>query len=110
MAQFLEEPQFAHRDGVAQVEVGGGGVVPAVDPQGTALLQALPQFLGHPFFDLIIAKFGPVHQQGNLFVYGQRLHGWLLGERIQGCKGARIQGYKGARVQGYKVQGYRVQG
>ena len=74
MAQVLELAQLAHRDGVTKVQVGGGRVVAAVDPQGAAFFfgldQSLAQLRGHGLLQVLIAIFRSLHQQFHLFVNG----------------------------------------
>ena len=72
MAQVLELAQLTHRDRVAKVQVGLGGVVPAVDPQrltgALRFAQALAQFTRHLALGLLVAVVGALHQPGNLGV------------------------------------------
>ena len=74
----MELPQSAHRDGVAQGEVNGGGVIATVDAQRAPGLlrfdQPLAQFCPHVLFDLFVAEFCTAHQSGNLFVNRRSAH------------------------------------
>jgi hypothetical protein len=73
--QVLELAQLAHGHGVAQVQVGRGGVVAAVHPQGpprlAAFLQPLAQLRLHVFVGLGVTEIDAPHEDGQLFFDGR---------------------------------------
>ena len=70
MPQFLELAQLAHGDGVAQVQIRRGGIVPAIDAQRTPFLagqdQTLAQFDGHGLLKRAVSVFRSLHENLNL--------------------------------------------
>ena len=72
MAKVLKLPQLTHRDRMAEVQVGFGRVVPAVDPQrftgALRFAQALAQLACHLALGLLVAIVGALHQPGHLGV------------------------------------------
>ena len=74
VGQFLDLAELAHGNGVPEVNIGGRGIVAAVDPQRSLLQQALVEFPRHVRLDLFVAELGAVHQEGHLLLSGQFLH------------------------------------
>src|SRR4026207_2525687 len=72
MTQILKLTQFAHRDRMAEMQIGGGGVIAAIYAQGTALFlrvdQTLAQFGSHGLLYFFVAIFCAQHEQFNLFL------------------------------------------
>ncbi len=72
MPQFLKLAQFAHRDRVAEVQIGGARVVAAVHPQWAAFGQFGAQFGFHRLRQLFVPVFGALHKKCNLLIESER--------------------------------------
>ena len=72
MAQLLKLAQFAHGDGMPQVQVAGAWIETTINPStGGPLLgfhQALAQFVRHSLLKRFIAVFRSLHQVSYLFI------------------------------------------
>ena len=83
VAEVLKLTQFAHGDGMAEVQIGCGGIVAAIDAQGAAflfaLVEALAQVGSHAFSDLRVAVVGALHEEAHLLVDGWLGHGVTVG-------------------------------
>jgi len=66
--QFLKLAQFAHGDGVAEMQVGGARVVAAIHPQRAAFGQFGSQFGLHRLRQVVVAVFGALHEQSQLLI------------------------------------------